>query len=63
MVELNWDFSNVFPIVIVQFVLDTLFESHSSLAQMLPICFIVVEIVVDLRHGKLNCNEFTARVE
>lgn len=63
MVELNWDFSDVFPIVIVQFVLDTLFESHSSLAQMLPICLIVVQILVYLRRGKLNCNDFTVSVE
>lgn len=42
LVELNWDlFGNIFPIVTVQFVLDTLIELHSFLAQMLPMRFIL----------------------
>lgn len=69
LVELNWDlFGNVFLIVTVQFGLDTLLESHSSLAQMLLVFhFIMVEILAYLRceneDGKLKFNEFTASVE
>jgi len=40
--ELNGDlFGNIVSTVTVQFVLDTLLESHSSLAQMLSICLIL----------------------